>query len=80
MIQESEEFINLQKELIKHKFLYYELGEPEISDYEYDMLERKSFDMAKSLGFKADKWGNPEENEKHHIHWMVGYAKNSIYE
>ena len=74
-----DEFNELQKELLRHKYLYYELNSPVISDYEYDMLERKSFSMAKELGFNADKFGDPKDNEKHHVHYMVGFNKDSIY-
>ena len=70
------EFENLQKELLKHKYLYYVKAAPIISDYNYDMLEEKSRKLAKSLGFRADKWEGPEENEKHHIHWMVDFDSN----
>ena len=79
MIKETEDFILLQKELLKHKYLYYIENNPEISDYEYDMLELKSFKLAKELGFNSDKWEDPQENEKHHIHWMVGYDDKTIY-
>lgn len=80
MIKESQEFIALQKELLKHKRDYYMFSISTISDYDFDMIERKSYKMAQELGFRADKWENPEENEKHHIHWMIGYKKGSIYE
>lgn len=76
---ESTEFIALQKELLRHKFLYYVQNTPEISDYEYDMLERQSFKLAQSLGFNADRFDNPMANEEHHVHWMVGYNDNSKY-
>lgn len=78
-MKESEEFIGLQKELLRHKRLYYIDNNPELSDYDFDMLERKSYAMAKELGFNADRWEEPEENEKHHVHWMVGYDKKSVY-
>lgn len=72
-----EEFEKIQKELLKHKYLYYELGKTEIPDREYDRLEEKSFKMARELGFSADKYTDePEENEKHHVHWMVGFNYN----
>jgi NAD-dependent DNA ligase len=79
-MQETEEFVKLQKGLLQHKKLYYVDDMPTISDYDYDMLELKSYKMAQGLGFKADKWEDPEENEKHHIHWMIGYKEGSIYE
>lgn len=76
---ESQEFITLQKELLKHKFLYYVKHEPILSDYDYDMLELSSYKLAKTLGFRANRFDDPDENEKHHVHWMVGYNENSIY-
>ena len=76
----SEKFEQLQKELLRHKKLYYIEDNPEISDYDYDMLERRSFKMAQSLGFRGDSFEGPEENEKHHVHWMVGYQEGSPYE
>lgn len=79
-IKENEEFVNLQKELLRHKKLYYVENKSEISDYDYDMLERKSFQLAIKLGFNADRHENPMENEKHHVHWMIGFEENSKYE
>ncbi len=80
MSSNEREFRNLQKELLKHKRLYYIEEKPIISDYEYDMLEKRSFVLAKALGFRADSWLGPDEFEKHHVHWMVGYKEGSIYE
>ncbi len=79
-ITETFEFKKLQRELLRHKKLYYIDSNAEISDYEYDMLEKKSFKMAEELGFRADKWEDAAENESHHIHWMVGFKEGSIYE
>jgi hypothetical protein len=69
-------FHELQKELIKHKYLYYVKSAPIISDYNYDMLEEKSLKLARTLGFRADKWEGPEENEKDHVHWMVDFDES----
>lgn len=66
-------FQELQKELLKHKYLYYVKSAPIISDYDYDMLEDKSLKLARKLGFRADKWEGPEENEAEHVHWMVDF-------
>lgn len=66
-------FNELQKTLLKHKYLYYAKAAPVISDYDYDMLEMESYKLAKTLGFRADKWEGPEENEKDHVHWMVDF-------
>lgn len=76
---ETEEFISLQKELLRHKFLYYVESTPEISDYDYDMLERSSFKMARDMGYRGDSYEGALENESHHVHWMIGYSENSIY-
>jgi len=70
---EQSEFFELQKELLKHKYLYYVKSQPIISDYDYDMLEEKSLKFAKKLGFRADKWEGPMLNEAKHIHWMVDF-------
>jgi NAD-dependent DNA ligase len=78
-MKETKKFIELQKELLRHKFLYYVQNTPEISDYDYDILERKSLYLADTLGFNANPFTGPEENEAHHVHWMIGYNENSIY-
>lgn len=78
-MKETPEFIKLQKELLEHKYRYYVLSMPTISDYEYDMLERSSFEIAKSLGFNADRFDNPMPDEEHHVHWMVGFDVDSVY-
>ena len=67
------EFENLQKILLKHKYLYYVKSAPIIGDFNYDMLENESLKIAKLLGFRADKWEGPEEGEKDHVHWMVDF-------
>lgn len=69
------EFMLLQKELLKHKYLYYVKNAAVISDYDYDMLEQRSWNLAAQLGFKADKWEDPDENEKDHVHHMVDFDK-----
>lgn len=76
---ETEEFIKLQKELLEHKYKYYVTNSPTISDYEYDMLERSSFTLAKSLGFNADRFEDPLPGEEHHVHWMVGFDVDNVY-
>ena len=74
--KKQEQFDKIQKELLMHKHRYYVLSNSIISDQAYDMLEEKSLKLARELGFKADKWENPDENEKHHIHWMVDFSEN----
>lgn len=54
-MKETKEFVELQKELLKHKKLYYVEDNAEISDYDFDMLEEQSYEMARELGFRADK-------------------------
>jgi hypothetical protein len=78
-VAETEEFKQLQRDLLKHKKFYYVDDSPVIGDYAYDCLERESRRMAKRLGFRVDTFEDPEENEAHHVHWMVGYKEGSIY-
>lgn len=54
-------FEKLGKTILKHKFLYYIKGEPEVSDYEYDMLEQVYKEMAKNI------------KEEPEIHLMVDW-------
>ena len=53
-------------ELLYHKYLYYVKNKPIISDFEYDMLEQRSRELAKGVdnGF---------------IHDMVEFSERSIY-
>ena len=67
------EFEDLQKNLLKHKYLYYVKDRPIISDYDYDMMENHSLIVAGLLGFRADKWEGPTPEEKDHVHWMVDF-------
>ncbi len=79
-MKETEEFIALQKALLKHKRLYYVEDKPILTDYNYDMMELGSYRMAKELGFRADRFDDPTPEEAHHVHWMVGYREGSRYE
>jgi len=72
----TQEFELLQKTLLKHKYLYYVKSAPIISDYDYDMMENDSLKMAKKLGFRADKWEGPAQDETEHVHWMVDFDAN----
>ena len=77
---ETNEFIYIQRKLLKAKQIYYNKEELQfLTDYQFDMLEKQSFDIAKKLGFRADKYLGPEKNEKHHIHWMIGYNEINNY-
>ena len=49
VVVSQDEFEKLGKELLKHKYLYYVKSAPIISDYDYDMMERKYTKMAKEL-------------------------------
>lgn len=73
------EFEHIQKFLLLHKYLYYEKNKPMLDDQGYDSAEAYSFTLAKNLGFRVDKYLGPEENEKHHVHWMIGFNIESIY-
>lgn len=73
------EFENHQLFLLYHKYLYYELGKSVIEDFYFDISDSYSFKLALNLGFRADKMRGPKENERHHIHWMVGFNSNSEY-
>ncbi|HRY83765.1 MAG TPA: NAD-dependent DNA ligase LigA, partial [Candidatus Cloacimonadota bacterium] len=44
------ELIKLRKEKERHDLLYYELANPIISDYEYDMLARRIKELERTLG------------------------------
>ena len=79
-MKETSQFIDLQKSLLKYKKHYYVLDEPLVSDYYYDMVEKKSYELAKELGFRADKASGAMEDEAHHVHWMVGYKEGSVYD
>jgi len=78
-MKEDSEFIYLQKKQLYAKQCYYEEHISIMTDFQFDMLEKQSYKKAKELGFRADSYLGPEENEKHHVHWMIGYDENSIY-
>lgn len=63
----EKQFEDLGKKLYKHKYHYYELDSPSITDQEYDMLERDYVQMAEDLG------KDPE------ISNMIGFDKNHRY-
>ena len=75
MTDKEKEFDLIQKKLLRNKYLYYMTAQIELSDKEYDLLEMKSIALAKELGFKADRSEDPEENEKYHIHFMLGFSE-----
>lgn len=62
----EEEFEKLTITLLEHKFRYYNLDLPSISDYEYDMLERDFYRAGNKLGLfegeDAPNWVGFDEN------------------
>lgn len=78
-MKETTEFIYLQQKQLKAKEDYYVNCSPTLTDFQFDMLEKQSYEIARKLSFRADKHLGPEENEEHHIHWMIGFSKNSRY-
>ena len=73
------EFHLIQLYLLLHKYLYYEKNKPMLYDHGFDIAEKYSYTLASNLGFRADKSLGPEENEKNHVHWMVGFNMDSVY-
>lgn len=67
------DFKRVQSMLLEAKRMYYKKHISIMSDYEFDLLEKHSFNLAKQLGFRADKYKGPKKKEAHHIHWMIGY-------
>ncbi len=45
----EERFEKIGKELLMHKYLYYIMAQPAISDYEYDMREREYVKLAEKI-------------------------------
>jgi len=72
-------FEHTQLWLLLHKYWYYIENNPQINDQNYDSAENYSRELAKTLGFRANIELGPEDNEKHHIHWLIGFDDNSIY-
>lgn len=64
--QMTQEMKDLMFELLVHKYLYYEMDRPIITDYEYDMLEHKWIKMLEDAGINMDDYpfwiGFPEEH------------------
>ena len=48
------ELNKIHRDLRKHRFLYYERDESVISDYDYDMLEKKYIEWCERLGVKPE--------------------------
>jgi hypothetical protein len=54
--QMTSEMKALMLDLLVHKYLYYEMDRPVITDYEYDMMESKWFRMLEDAGINMDKY------------------------
>jgi len=52
----SPEMRSLMLDLLVHKYLYYEMADTLISDYDYDMMERKWVKMGEDLGINMDEY------------------------
>lgn len=52
----TQEMKDLMFELLVHKYLYYEMDRPILSDYEYDMMESKWFRMLEDAGINMDNY------------------------
>lgn len=62
-------FVKLTVELLKHKYLYYELNRFEISDYEYDMQEISWKKLGEEIGIPMDEY--PE--------WIDSCSNHKLY-
>lgn len=51
----KQQYARLYQEIKKHKHLYYCLANPEITDYEYDKLEKQFNLLAKKLNL-SESW------------------------
>jgi NAD-dependent DNA ligase len=51
-------FEELTIQLLKHKYNYYILDSPTISDYDYDILERKWDKLGRELEIDMDNYPN----------------------
>ena len=47
---------DLMFELLIHKYLYYEMDRPVMTDYEYDQMESKWFRMLEDAGINTDNY------------------------
>jgi len=73
------ELHRMQMHLLLHKYLYYEKNKPMLTDKVFDETESYSFQLSRNMGYRGDKLKGPEENEKHFVHWMVGFDKSNPY-
>lgn len=49
-MDKAEQFKNLTIQLMCHKYLYYELNNPVILDWDYDMLNREWLKLGQEIG------------------------------
>lgn len=69
--QMTQEMKDLMMQLLTHKYLYYEMDRPVISDYEYDKMESKWFRLLEDAGINMDNYpfavgfptGHPQAHE-----------------
>lgn len=54
--QMTQEMKDLMLELLTHKYLYYEMDRPVITDYEYDKMESKWFRLLEDAGINMDNY------------------------
>jgi NAD-dependent DNA ligase len=52
----KKQFEKLELELLTHKYHYYILNSPIITDYEYDLKERRFFEIGAELGIDMDTY------------------------
>lgn len=55
----NDKFNRLSLELMKHKYRYYVLCRPTISDFSYDRLEREWYLLGTRLGFLSEGDSSP---------------------
>jgi NAD-dependent DNA ligase len=70
-----ENFEKLTIELLKHKYAYYILCSPIISDYEFDMLERDWMNLGRKLGVDMDNYPHWVDFDEEHP--LAGKAKEA---
>lgn len=78
-----EEFEALTLDLLKHKFRYYQMNRPTISDYQYDMMESRWLKMGVQLGVDMDNYEfwvdfderHPLSKQAEHEIWMEAADK-----
>lgn len=67
----KKEYIKLGWTLLEHKYRYYVKNNPVISDYEYDMLEKKYDALAEELGLPKSASDMVDFNTSRHSCQLV---------